>query len=142
MKKHTLFLFALMSLFLVSCSANMMTDNNKLFNTKWELEFITGPRITFQGLFPDNKPMITFNKMTGMVNGTSSCNPYNTAYKLNGSLLTFEQPAIATTAYCGDGEVVFLKTMQQITHYKIEADGKLTLLMGDTPMMTFKKSLK
>lgn len=102
MKKHTLFSFALMSLSLVSCSTNMMSESNK-----WELEYISGPRITFQGLFPDNKPMITFTKMSGMVNGNSGCNPYNTAYKLNVSMIKFEQPAIATTAYCGDVEVLF-----------------------------------
>lgn len=141
MKKQTLLLLALISVFLMSCSTNMMGDNSKLYNNSWELEYITGPRITFQGLFPDDKPEIKFNKSTNMVMGTTGCNGYNTAYKMDGKMISFEVPATTTMRYCGDGEAVFLKTMQQVTSYRMTNDGKLELLMNDVVMMRFKKAM-
>lgn len=141
MKKQTLLLFALLSVFLMSCSTNMMGDNSKLYDNGWELEYITGPRITFQGLFPDEKPVISFNKSTKMVTGTTGCNGYNTQYKMNGKMISFEVPALTTMRYCGDGEAVFTKTMQQITNHRMTTDGKLELLMNDVVMMRFKKGM-
>ena len=140
MKKQTLFLLGLISLFLVSCSTNMMGDNAKLYENGWELEYITGPRIAFQGLYPDEKPQISFNSSTKMVTGTTSCNGYNTAYKMNGKMISFSAPTTTTMRYCGDGEAVFLKTMKEVTSYRITTDGKLELMMKDVPMMRFKKS--
>ena len=139
MKKHTLFLIALISIFMVSCTSNMMGDNSKMYDTTWELEYITGPRIAFQGLYPDEKPAITFNKSTNIVTGTSSCNGYNAAYKMNGKMISFDDPAVTTMRYCGDGESVFLKTMKEVTNYRMTNDGKLELLMNDVVMMRFKK---
>ena len=140
MKKQTLFLLGLISLFLVSCSTNMMGDNAKLYENGWELEYVTGPRIAFQGLFPDEKPQISFNSSTKMVTGTTGCNGYNTEYKMNGKMISFETPNTTTMRYCGDGEAVFLKTMKEVTNYRITTDGKLELLMNDITMMRFKKS--
>ncbi|MDQ0477819.1 META domain-containing protein [Chryseobacterium sp. MDT2-18] len=141
MKKHTLFLIALISLFVVSCSTNTFGDSSKLYNNAWELEYITGPRIAFQGLFPDEKPAVTFNKSTNTVNGTTGCNGYNTDFKLNGNKISFADPGITTLRYCGDGEVFFLKGMKGITSYRITDEGKLELLMNDVVMMRFKKSM-
>ena len=141
MKKQTLLLLALISVFLMSCSTNMMGDSSKLYDNSWELEYITGPRITFQGLFPDEKPAIKFDKSTNMVMGTTGCNGYNTEYKLAGKMISFKVPVAATMRYCGDGESVFLKTMQEVTNYRMTADGKLELLMNDVVMMRFRKSM-
>lgn len=141
MKKQTLLLFALLSVFLMSCSTNMAGNNAKLYGNSWELEYITGPRIAFQGLFPDDKPTITFNKSTSSITGTTGCNGYNTKYTMNGKMIKFELPMATTMRYCGDGEMVFTKTMQQITNYRMTADGQLELLMDDIVMMRFKKGM-
>lgn len=142
MKKLTLFLIAVVSVFSVSCSTPMMGDKGQLSSTPWELEYITGPRITFEGLFPDRKPMINFTSGTNTVAGNSGCNGYQTKYTLSGNMISFAEPELSTMMYCGDGETVFRKTMTQIDQYKIDADGKLALLMGDTVMMRFKPALK
>ena len=138
MKKQTLLLIAFISVILMSCSANMMGDNSKLYTNTWELEYITGPRITFQGLFPDDKPEIKLDKSTNMVMGTTGCNGYNTSYTMTGNKISFNVPVASTMRYCGDGEAVFLKTMQDVTNYRMTADGKLELLMNDVVMMRFK----
>lgn len=141
MKKHTLLLIAIISLFVVSCTSNTMGGSSKLYDNAWELNYITGPRITFEGLFPDKKPELTFNKETKTVTGTTGCNGYNTTFKIDGKMISFEIPATTTMRYCGDGEAVFLKTMQQINGYKITDDGQLELLMNDVVMMRFKKAM-
>lgn len=142
MKKHTLFFIALISMFLVSCSTNMMGDQSKMYDNAWELEYITGPRIAFQGLYPDEKPMIMLNKGMGTVTGTSGCNVYNTTYKTTGKMISFAVPAVSTMAYCGDGETVFLETMKKVDSYRMTNDGKLELLMDNVVMMRFMKSMK
>ena len=141
MKKQTLLVFALLSVFLMSCSTNMMGDNSKLYDNGWELEYITGPRIAFEGLFPDEKPVISFNKSTNMVTGSTGCNGYNTQYKMSGKMISFEVPATTTMRYCGEGEAVFLKTMKEVKSYRMSTDGKLELLMNDIVMMRFKKTM-
>ena len=141
MKKQTLLVFALLSVFLMSCSTNMMGDNSKLYDNGWELEYITGPKIAFQGLFPDEKPVISFNKNTNMVTGSTGCNGYNTQYKMSGKMISFEVPATTTMRYCGEGEAVFLKTMKEVKSYRMSTDGKLVLLMNDIVMMRFKKTM-
>ena len=62
--------------------------NEDLFDTLWELEYLSGPRIAFQGLFPDKKPQITFNPTTQKVEGNSGCNGYSADYTLNGDNLS------------------------------------------------------
>lgn len=141
MKKQTLLVFALLSVFLMSCSTNMMGDNSKLYDNGWELEYITGPKIAFQGLFPDEKPVISFNKSTNMVTGSTGCNGYNTQYKMSGKMISLEVPATTTMRYCGEGEAVFLKTMKEVKSYRMSTDGKLELLMNDVVMMRFKKTM-
>lgn len=141
MKKQTLLVFALLSVFLMSCSTNMMGDNSKLYDNGWELEYITGPRIAFEGLFPDEKPVISLNKSTNMVTGSTGCNGYNTQYKMSGKMISFEVPATTTMRYCGEGEAVFLKTMKEVKSYRMSTDGKLELLMNDVVMMRFKKTM-
>ena len=142
MKKQTVFLLGILSLFLFSCSTYMTGDTGKLYGNAWELEYITGPRITFEGLFPDEKPVITFKKDGQTVSGTTGCNSYNTKYTMVGNKMTIANPELMTMRYCGDGEAVFLNTMKDVTGYRITADGKLELLMKDIPVMRFKNSSK
>lgn len=140
MKKQTLFLIAILSLFIVSCSTAMSGNDNKMYDNKWELEYITGPRITFEGLYPDTKPMIQFTKGSMMLTGNSGCNVYNPTFTMKGNKINFLQPVTSTMAYCGDGETVFRTAMQQVDNYKME-DGKLLLLKGDVVMMRFKPAM-
>lgn len=133
-------LFAVLIL-LGSCMTMKKDSNNALSSNTWELEYITGPRITFEGLYPDKKPMITFDPSTKNVNGNSGCNGYSAPYTVSGSMISFGEPGLSTMMYCGDGEQVFRNTMKKINKYSIGADGKLNLMMNDVVMMRFKKVL-
>lgn len=140
MKKHILLLIGIVSLIMMSCSTNTVLKDQKLYANAWELEYITGPRITFQGLFPDMKPKIQFTAGSDMITGNSGCNGYSTQFTLKGDMISFADPELSTMMYCGDGEVVFRNTMKQIDRYRV-TDGKLEFLTGDVVMMRFKPAL-
>jgi len=140
MKKQLLLLIGILSLIVMSCTANTVLKDQKLYANAWELEYITGPRITFQGLFPDMKPNIQFTAGSDMITGNSGCNGYATQFTLKGDMISFADPQLSTMMYCGDGEAVFRKTMKQIDRYRV-TDGKLEFLTGDVVMMRFKPAL-
>lgn len=144
MKNYVLLFVSVLTLSFNSCTT--MKDTTKtaeLYDTTWELEYITGPRIAFEGLYPDKKPFLKFDEKAGQVYGNAGCNGYTAPYTLKGSKLTFGEQGPATLMYCeGDGERTFLQTIKKINGYTIDKDGKLNLMMNEVPMMRFKKVTK
>ena len=133
-------LFVLLLTLVSACgSQKEMTQSEKLYDTTWQLEYMSGPRIAFDGLFPDKKPEITFNKQSMEVTGNNSCNSYRASYTLNGSSISFGDPGPTTMMYCGEGEPQFLSMMKKINAYSFDSDGKLVLKLDDVAMMRFKK---
>ncbi|MBE8727818.1 META domain-containing protein [Flavobacterium hungaricum] len=144
MKKYTLAFLSVLTLLFASCKTSQETKSSgNLYGTTWELEYISGPRIAFEGLYPNKKPQITFDQKEKQVYGNNGCNGYRAPYTLNENLLTFGEPGPATMMFCeGGGEEQFLQQMKKITSYEIDKDGKLNLIQGDVPMMRFKKIAK
>ncbi|OXB20811.1 META domain-containing protein [Flavobacterium tructae] len=144
MKKYTFAVLSVLTLLFSSCSVSKsVSSGDDLFGTSWELEYISGPRIAFNGLYPNKKPQITFDKKETKVYGNNGCNGYSATYTLNGKSLTFGEAGPTTMMYCdGGGEQVFLKQIKQITSYSIDKDGKLNLIQGDIPVMRFEKVAK
>lgn len=135
--KPSIILFLCVLIGVSSCNPKL-DDSEKLFNTTWELVYISGPRIAFDGLFPEKKPQITFDKETHQVTGTDSCNGYSADFELDENTISFGEPGPTTMMFCGGGERQFLNMMQKIDSYIIEG-GELNLLTGEVPMMRFKK---
>lgn len=144
MKNLILLFVSVLALSFNSC--NTMKDTTKtadLYNTTWELEYITGPRIAFDGLFPDKKPYIKFDQTTGQVFGNAGCNGYTAPFTVKGKSLTFGEQGPATLMYCeGGGEQVFTSTIKKVDSYSIDKDGKLNLITNNIPAMRFKKVTK
>jgi len=115
------------------------TAANTLFDATWELEYMSGLRIAFEGLFPQQKPQIRFNRQTHKAEGTDSCNGYAAPYQIQGNQITFGEPDPTTMRYCGEGEKQFLKMMEKVNKYQTDAEGKLSLLLDGVPVMRFKK---
>lgn len=141
MKNNALLFVSVLTLIISSCSTvkSAKTTEN-LSNATWELEYISGSRIAFDGLFPDKKPQITFNTTTNEVSGTASCNGYMAKYTSDGKSITFGEPGPTTMMFCeGGGEQTFLQMMKKINNYSIDKEGKLNLNIGAVPMMRFKK---
>ncbi|MCV9930150.1 META domain-containing protein [Flavobacterium sp. LS1R49] len=141
MKNYVLLFVSILALSFNSCTTMKDTTNTAdLYNTSWELEYISGPRIAFEGLYPDKKPFLKFDKATSQVSGNAGCNGFSAPYTLKGKALTFGEQGPTTMMFCeGGGEQTFLQIIKKINGYSIDKDGKLNLLLGDVPMMRFKK---
>lgn len=109
----------------------------------WELTYITGPKIAFEGLYPNKKPTIVFDSKENRVSGNNSCNSYTGKLSVNANLIDFTQPMAVTKMMCMDGaqgEQVYMTTLQKITSYDITDEGKtLNFISGDIAMMRFTK---
>ena len=108
-------------------------------NGTWTLNYLSGLRITFDGLYPEKKPHVVFNLVTNEMSGSSSCNLFTSKYRMDGDKITFED-ALKTMMYCeGGGEEAFFNMLKKVDHYS--SDGKtLTFLIGDVAVMRFTKS--
>ncbi len=122
-----------------ACKVVKTDQGDALPGNTWELDYITGPRIAFEGLFPDKKPRITFDSAAGKVAGNSGCNGYTADYALKGPSLTFGPPGPATKMYCGEGESRFLEMMQEVDGYEIDTEGRLHFMTAEMPLMRFRK---
>ena len=142
MKKNSVLILFLLALVISACSTiKNSKSTNSLADATWELEYISGPRIAFEGLYPNKKPKINFNITTNEVSGTSSCNGYTAKYTSDGKTISFGEPGPSTMMFCeGGGEKTFLQTIKKVDNYSIDNDGKLNLNVGDVSMMRFKKS--
>lgn len=98
----------------MGCSGTKNIGDAELYNGTWVLEYISGPKISFNGIYPNKKPRISFDKKTEKVRGTNSCNGYSANFSLDGNKVSFGPPGPTTMMYCGEGEKVFLKMMQRI----------------------------
>lgn len=105
----------------------------------WELNYITGPRIAFEGLYPDKKPTIQFDIAEKRFFGNTSCNSYNGALDAANGKITIPENITLTKMFCpGQGEATFLDILKKVNRYSVE--GKtLTLFMDDVAMMRFEK---
>ena len=140
MKKIFLLLPILYSI-IISCKAQQ-TSSSKTLEGTWQLNYITGPRIAFNGLYPENKATITFDLKENRVSGNNSCNDYSGSLIVKGNQINFkDSKMISTMMACqGQGEQVFMSTLGKIETYTISEDGKtLNFFMGDAAMMRFNK---
>lgn len=113
------------------------STNQKLAGT-WELNYISGRRITFDGLYPEKKPTITFDTVNQRVNGSTSCNAFNGKLVVDGPTISFTEPMAMTRMMCpGEGEQAFLDVLKTVNRYAISDDNTLTMLMGDVAVMRF-----
>jgi heat shock protein HslJ len=127
---------------LISCNSVKTANGQKAaLQGAWELNYISGPRIAFGGLYPDNKPTITFNLKEDRVSGKNSCNSYSGILNADESKINFKEPMMVTKMFCpGEGENVYMNTLQKIDSYSVSEDGKtLNFIMGDIVMMRFEK---
>lgn len=139
-------IFAVLGIVLFSCDATKnktsVAKATTELNGTWELNYITGPRIAFEGLYPNKKPTITFDIKENRVSGNNSCNSFTGKLNVDGHKINFRDGLASTKMMCMDnqGEQVFMDTMLKITSYDITDNGKtLNFISGDIAMMRFTK---
>jgi len=107
----------------------------------WEMDYISGPRIAFNGLYPGKKPVITFQVKDMRVTGNSSCNSFSGKLEADDTKINFNSPLISTKMACpGEGEAVFFDMLKKVNLYSVNADTVLTFRTGDIAIMRFKKT--
>ncbi len=116
-----------------------MNENSKLAGT-WELNYISGPRIAFDGLYPGKKPTITFDVANNRISGNSSCNNFNGPLNVDGHKINFMEPMAMTRMMCpGEGENVFMETLKKINTWSVTDGSTLNFIMSDIAVMRFAK---
>jgi len=106
----------------------------------WELNYISGPRIAFDGLYKTKKPFIRFDVSKMMVNGNTSCNNFNGKLDVDGNKINFNGPMAMTQMACpGMGESVFLDNLKKVSSWSVSGDSTLNFIMGDIAIMRFSK---
>jgi heat shock protein HslJ len=139
MKK--IFILIFITSIILSCKSKK-TDSDSSLEGTWELNYITGPRIAFNGLYPNKKPTINFNLKENQVSGNNSCNSYTGKLNTTGNSIDFTQPMISTKMACmdGQGEQVYMNTLSKVTSYEIKDNGKtLNFISGGIATMRFTK---
>jgi heat shock protein HslJ len=134
--------FAVLCLTTTGCKTAKQPKTTASLEGTWQLNYITGPRIAFEGLYPDKKPTITFDLKERRVSGNNSCNHYFGVLNVEGNTINFTKAKMGMTmmACPGEGETVFMRTLEKINSYSISEDGKtLNFIMGDISMMRFEK---
>lgn len=118
-------------------SVNPSVADSEL-NGTWEVDYVSGTRIAFDGLYPGKRPVITFNLTDNKATGNSSCNNFNTTFTIDRSNITFNDPMSTKMACPGEGEAVFFKTLKTVTRYSVSGN-TLNLIMGDIAVMRLQK---
>ncbi|WP_304065979.1 META domain-containing protein [Pedobacter glucosidilyticus] len=138
MKKHNYFI--LLFLFIISaCAVKKAAEDKNQLNGTWELNYISGPRIAFEGLYPNQKPQLTFDVASNKLYGNTSCNSLSGALVITDNRIDFNTPMALTKRFCeGQGEQLFLESLKKSTRYSVN-ENTLTFLMDDIAIMRFIK---
>jgi len=106
----------------------------------WELNYISGPRIAFNGLYPAKKPIIKFEIAEKRFNGNTSCNSFSGTLIADDTTINFTEPFMMTKMACpGEGEATFIEMLKKVSNYTITNDTTLNFTMGDIAVMRFTK---
>ena len=103
----------------------------------WELNYISGARIAFDGLYPDKKPTIRFELGLSMISGNTSCNGFSSKYTITGNSVKFAPPLSTMMACPGNGEKSFTEMLQKVNKYALSDDNTLNFMIDDVAVMRF-----
>lgn len=114
-----------------------------LLEGTWELNYITGPRIAFDGLYPNKKPTLVIDVANKKISGNTGCNSYSGPLVAQNGTIDFNQPIAVTRMACAGngmlGETTYLEMLKKIKKYTVTDGNTLNLIAGDIAMMRFTK---
>lgn len=140
--KRIMVLVVFVCLVFTSCSTKKASLETSSLEGTWELNYITGPKIAFEGLYPNKKPTITFDLKENKITGNNSCNQYFGALILDGQKINFKDAKIGMTMMAceGNGDSQYMETLEKIETCSITDNGStLNFLIGNLVMMRFSR---
>ena len=106
----------------------------------WQLNYISGSRISFEGLYPDKKPQINFDTAPGELGGSNSCNGFSSKIFVDGNKISIAAPFAKTMIFCDSGgENSFLNMLAKVNRYELSNATSLNFMIDDVPVMHFTK---
>lgn len=110
---------------------------NMAVNGTWELSYISGPRIAFDALYPQQKPTLVISMPNTKATGNSGCNSFSVDVKIKDKTILFG-PIAATKMYCeGSGESTYFDNLGKVDTWQMDDNNNLALMIGDVVMMRF-----
>ncbi len=105
----------------------------------WRLDYIAGQKIPFDSLFPNKKPLISFNTSKYELSVYSRCTSFSGRFIFTANKINFNTPPASTLKDCPvEGEKVLLDALKSVTGYSVNESG-LTLIGDDIALMHFTK---
>ncbi len=128
-----------MAKFIASAAENSTSETEKLTG-RWELNYISGSRIAFNGLYPKEKPFIVFKIPANEISGSTGCNGFSSKINITGNKISIGDP-LKTMIFCdGGGENAFIEMLKKVNSYSVTDDGTiLNFVAGDVAVMRFSK---
>lgn len=140
-KKTTLILILMVTMVISSCSifkGHSTSKDDAALAGSWVLTYITGPRIAFEGLYPEKKPTINFDIEKDEINGNTSCNSFSSKITRDKDKIKLNNPLSTMMACPGNGEATFMSTLLKVESYKINGN-TLSFHTDGIEMMRFAK---
>ncbi|MEO7049396.1 MAG: META domain-containing protein [Ferruginibacter sp.] len=146
MKKFMLFAFVT-CIILTACESTKNTTTASpatevaALNGTWELNYITGPRIAFNGLYPNKKPTIIFDIANKRIGGNAGCNSYGGELNAQAGKIDFSGPLFSTQMACVEGmlgETTYLQMLKRVNAFNV-TDTTLNFMAGNLVLMRFSK---
>jgi heat shock protein HslJ len=137
--------------FFTACESTRIGSNNEVAPSAadlaalagtWELNYISGPRIAFEGLYPNKKPSIAFDIAAMRVSGNTSCNSYSGPFTTADGTISLAGPMAVTKMMCADGalgETTYLEMIRKINRFSVSDSNTLSLMIDDVSVMRFAK---
>ena len=124
----------------IMAKLNAVKAEATTLNGTWELNYMSGPRIAFNALYPDKKPQIKFNLTANEIGGSTSCNGFSSKITIDGTKISIAEPFAKTMIFCeGGGETTFLNMLKKVNRYAVTGGNTLAFIMGDVAVMRFTK---
>src|SRR4051794_22134209 len=108
---------------MISCNTTKNTTSGKKLSAlrgSWQLNYISGTRIAFDGLYPNKKPVITFETGKNKISGNTSCNFFSGTFGGDENSLKIDDKLVTTKMACdGDGETMFVQALKKINSFDV-----------------------
>ena len=140
------FVYACVGTQTVSNSSQKPTEainTSMKLNGSWELADIPGARVSVAGMYPNKKPVITFDVNDNKFVGNTSCNNFSGLLVVYGNKINFNKSMAMTKMACnGDGELTFVELLKKIDTFTINGDNSLSLNAGGVETLRMVKVVK